>query len=117
MVGKMFLAALAACGCVCAATAQEVNDGVNLGMMHWIRDTACASGDTIMFLPVSNDVPTLERTYAMVPTGHADAFTAHVVTPKERAWLTANGCRTKDLKPQYVAELTSGAPDSGGFDF
>ena len=111
MVGKVLLAALAASACVCAASADETKEEMNLAMMHWIRDTVCASGETILFIPVSNDVPTLERTYAMVPEGHLDTISAHVVTPQERAWLSTHGCKTPDTRQQVVADLRSGGLD------
>ena len=114
MVGKAFLAALAACVCVGSASADKANEDLDLGMLHWIRDTVCAPGETILFIPVSNDVPTLELTYAMVPADQLDTFTAHVVTREQRAWLSTHGCKAPQARTQQVAARTR---PSGGFDF
>jgi hypothetical protein len=120
MVGRTCLAALAACACVCAASAQEATQKagqtLDLGMLHWIRDTVCTSDEQILFIPVSNDVPTRELTYAVVPAGHLDTITAHIVTREQRIWLTGNGCSTDPVAPRQVtAQLTSG--ESGQSEF
>lgn len=112
MVGKAILAALAACAGVCAASAEETGDGLDLGMLHWIRDTVCTTGEPVLFIPVSDDVPTLDRTYAVVQANHLDTDTAHVVTPRERAWLSTNGCTTP--QPRRTAAIVR---RSGGLDF
>ena len=117
MVGKAILAALTACGCVCAASADETGKDLDLGLLHWIRDTVCTPGEAVLFIPVSNDVPTLDRTYAVVPKDDLNTITAHIVTPEQRAWLTSHGCSAQAPQPQYVAELTSGEPESGRLDF
>ena len=116
MVGKAILAALAASTFVCAASADEAGEGMNLGLLHWIRDTVCSPGEQILFIPVSNDVPTLDMTYAVVPADHLDTISAHVVTREQRKWLAANGCFTPQ-EPQIVATLTAGTPASGDLDF
>jgi len=120
MVGRTYLAALAACAFVCTASAQEAGQmtgkGLDLGMLHWIRDTVCTSGEEILFIPVSNDVPTRERTYAVVPAAHLDTITAHIVTKKQRTWLTRNGCSTDPVAPRQVtAQLTSDVPGQSEF--
>ena len=117
MVGKAILAALAASTLVCTASADDSGEGLNLGLMHWIRDTVCAPGETILFIPVSNDVPTLDMTYAVVPAEHLDTISAHVVTREQRLWLSSNGCRAAQERPQVMANLTSGEPESGDLDF
>ncbi len=116
MVGRTHLAALAACAFVCTASAQEISKTLDLGMLHWIRDTVCTPGEEILFIPVSNDVPTRQRTYAVVPAAHLDTITAHIVTKKQRTWLTRNGCSTDPVAPQRVtAQLTSDAPGQSEF--
>ena len=115
MVGKAFLAALAACGCVCSAAADDKDKGLDLGLLHWIRDTVCTPDETILFIPVSNDVPTLDMTYAVVPEDRVDTVTAHVVTAEQRAWLSTHGCKAPP-PPRWQAAAATVTP-SGRLDF
>lgn len=114
MVGKAILAALAACACAGDVWADESADGLDPGRLFWIRDTVCTPEATILFIPVSNDVPTIELTYAVVPEGHLDTISAHIVTREQRAWLSLHGCRTpQPARRTAVSQVRA----SGSLDF
>ena len=114
MVGKAFGAALAACACAGGVWADESDEALDLGRLHWIRDTVCVPGETILFIPVSNDVPALELTYAMVPAGRIDTISAHIVTREQRSWLSLHGCRAaQPARPAVVSQIRP----SGRLDF
>lgn len=90
------LAAIAATGVLVtgSAAADNARASLDLGMLHWIRDTVCRPGGEIVFVPVSNDVRTGRRqqAWAVIRMDNPDPDTAHVVTGGEKAWLKANGC-------------------------
>ncbi|WP_273187759.1 hypothetical protein [Hyphomonas adhaerens] len=121
MVIRMIMAALAAGGCVCAATAQEAGSrpdlGPDLGKLYEIRDTVCATGGEVLFLPVSNDMPARETTYAILPADNLDVISAHVVTPQQRAWLIRHGCHSPAARQQVLMDVSTVTPDSGGLDY
>ncbi len=125
MVIRMIMAALAAGGCVCAASAKETSASfdtrfearADLGMLYQIRDTVCATGDEVLFLPVSHDVPTSEMSYAIVPADNLNVISAHVVTPDQRVWLIRHGCHSPAARQQASMNVSTVTPDSGGFDY
>lgn len=114
MVGKAILAALAACACAGSVQADDSAESLNLGQLSLIRDTVCAPGEAILFIPVSNDVPAAELTYAVVPAAHLDTISAHVVTREQRTWLSLHGCRTpQTARRTAVSQVRA----SGNLDF
>ena len=114
MVGKAFLAALAACACTCGVQADDSADGLDLGRLALIRDTVCAPDEAILFIPVSNDVPVAELTYAVVPAAHLDTISVHIVTREQRTWLSLHGCRTaQPVRRTNVSQVRA----SGNLDF
>lgn len=113
MVGKAIRAAAAVCVCIGSVYADEVREGSDLGLLYWIRDTVCMPGEPVVFIPVSDDVPALDETYAVVPAGHLDSDTAHVVTGNQRAWLSRHGCSASAAQQRQVEMQLA----SGRFDF
>ncbi|MEZ5999829.1 hypothetical protein [Hyphomonas sp.] len=121
MVIRVIMAALAAGGSVGAASAEDIRAGYetkpDVGLLYGIRNTACASGSDILFLPVSHDVPANETSYALVPADNLNVFSAHVVTPDQRIWLIRHGCRSPAARQQALMNVSTVTPDSGGFDY
>ena len=117
MVSKAILAALAACGCVCAASAEDTDKQLDLGLLNQIRDTMCLPGDRVIFLPISYDVPVHDMTYALIPADNPDVISAHLVTPDQRKWLIRHGCRSPANQQLALIDVSSVTPDSGGLDF
>ena len=60
MVRELMIAAAAGAMFMGSASAEPASDEMNLGMMHWIRDTVCTPDREIVFVPVSHDIPTLQ---------------------------------------------------------
>ncbi len=117
MVIRMIIAALAAGGCLCAAAAQETGPRPDLGQLYEIRDTVCATGEEILFLPVSHDMPARETSYAILPADNLNVISAHVVTPDQRAWLIRHGCHSPAARQQALLNVSTVTPDSGGLDY
>nr|WP_321360276.1 hypothetical protein [uncultured Hyphomonas sp.] len=117
MVIRMVMAALAAGGGVCAASAQEAGSRPELGKLYEIRDTVCATGGEVLFLPVSNDLPAQETTYAILPAENPNVISAHVVTAPQRAWLIRHGCDSPAARQQVLMDVSTVTPDSGGLDY
>jgi hypothetical protein len=121
MVIRMIMAALAATGYVCAASAEDASmrydARADLGMLYEIRDTVCASGDEVLFLAVSHDVPASETRYAIVPAANLDVISAHVVTPDQRIWLIRHGCNSPASHQQASMNVSTVTPGSGGLDY
>lgn len=117
MVSKAILAALAACGCVCAASAEVTGEHLDLGLLSQIRETMCLPGDRVIFLPVSYDVPVHEMTYALIPADNPEVISAHVVTPDQRKWLIRHGCKSPASEQLALTNVSTVTPDSGGLDF
>ena len=104
MVRKtLTLAAIAAIitGGFTTAMAQE---RVDPGMLHWIRDTVCKPGSDIVFVPVSNDVKTRHRTWAVIDMSNPDPDTAHIVDAAAKSWLVNHGCDEPPAAEIHVAE-------------
>ena len=101
MARRTLIAALAATFIALTAGAEGRSSSMNLGLLHWIRDTTCTSGREIVFIPVSHDVKTRKKTYAVVPADNLQASSAHVVTKAQARWLASHGCRTADA-PQII---------------
>jgi len=112
MVRQLMIAAATGAMIACSAIAETPSDKVNLGMMHWIRDTVCTSGQEIVFVPVSHDVPTLKSEWAVIAMDNPDPDSAHIVSLTEKNWLKANGC---DEDPSPEIHMASRDADSGGF--
>lgn len=74
------------------AVPQQTDDGLNLGMLHWIRNTVCTGAQEIVFVPVSHDVRVKTDSYAMIDLADPDPDSAHIVNAMERHWLRTNGC-------------------------
>lgn len=108
MAIRMLIAAAAATCMTLAAGAEGRGNSLNLGLLHWIRDTDCASGRAVVFIPVSHDVKTRAKTYAVVPANNPDVSSAHVVTLKQAKWLAANGCRVASAPRVIEASIRSG---------
>ena len=105
MVQKLMTAAAIGAMIAGSAIAETPSDKVNLGMMHWIRDTVCTQDREIVFVPVSHDVPTLSGEWAVIAMDNPDPDSAHIVTLTEKNWLKANGC-DEDPSPQmHMASL------------
>ena len=60
MVRELMIAAAVGAMFMGSASAEPASDEMNLGMMHWIRDTVCTPDREIVFVPVSHDIPTLQ---------------------------------------------------------
>ncbi|MEN8878502.1 MAG: hypothetical protein ABF338_14845, partial [Hyphomonas sp.] len=83
MVQKLMTAAAIGAMIAGSAIAETPSDKVNLGMMHWIRDTVCTQDREIVFVPVSHDVPTLSGEWAVIAMDNPDPDSAHIVTLTE----------------------------------
>ena len=112
MVKYFMLAAATGAIMAGAAVAEPATDKLNLGMMHWIRDTVCTPDREIVFVPVSHDVPTLQGEWAVIAMDDPDPDSAHIVTLNEKNWLKANGC---DEDPSSHIHMASREAGSGGF--
>ncbi|MDF1806632.1 hypothetical protein [Hyphomonas sp.] len=110
MVQKFMTAAAIGAMITGSAIAETPSDKVNLGMMHWIRDTVCTQDREIVFVPVSHDVPTLSGEWAVIAMDNPDPDSAHIVTLTEKNWLKANGC---DEDPSPQMHMASREPESG----
>ena len=117
MVIRMIMAALAAGGCVCAAAADETGMRFDQGELQEIRDAVCLSSEQILFIPVSNDVPAPDMTYALVPADNLDVISAHVVTEDQRIWLVHHGCDSPASRQQAAMNVSTVTPASGGLDY
>ena len=117
MVIRMIMAALAAGGCVCAASAEDTSPRPDLGELYEIRDSVCTTGSEVLFLSVSYDVPVAETTYALVPADNLDVISAHLVTPDQRVWLIRHGCQSPAARQQASMNVSTVTPDSGGLDY
>ncbi|MEZ5945992.1 MAG: hypothetical protein R3C04_03920 [Hyphomonas sp.] len=112
MARKILFAATAAMMFVSGAGAEGWGEkSLNLGLLHWIRDTVCTSGQEVLFVPVSHDVKTWTETYAVVSADDLEASSAHVVTGKQARWLAANGCRVASGPRILQAAIASGGLD------
>ena len=109
MVQKLMTAAAIGAMIAGSAIAETPSDKVNLGMMHWIRDTVCTQDREIVFVPVSHDVPTLSGEWAVIAMDNPDPDSAHIVTLTEKNWLKANGC---DEDPSPQMHMASREPKS-----
>lgn len=117
MAIRMIMAALAAGGCVCAASAEDTGPRADQWQLQEIRDTVCAASDQVLFIPVSNDLPSRETTYALVPADDLDVISAHVVTPDQRKWLIRHGCNSPASRQQAAMNVSTVTPASGGLDY
>ncbi len=112
MVDKKMIAALVGLALAGSASAEGAGDGLNLGYLSWIRDTVCQADREIVFIPVSNDVPAVSMTFAVVPLDRLDASSAHVVTVNERRWLATHGCNAPAEPGLTYADTPSGGLDN-----
>jgi len=110
MVQKLMTAAAICAMIAGSAIAETPSDKVNLGMMHWIRDTVCTQDREIVFVPVSHDVPTLSGEWAVIAMDNPEPDSAPIVTLTEKNWLKANGC---DEDPSPQMHMASREPKSG----
>jgi hypothetical protein len=117
MVIRMIMAALAAGGCVCAAAADDTGLRSDQWELQEIRDTVCLSSEQVLFIPVSNDVPAHEMTYALVPADNLDVISAHVVTEDQRTWLVHHGCESPASRQRIAMNVSTVTAASGGLDF
>ncbi|MAN46430.1 MAG: hypothetical protein GYB49_17625 [Alphaproteobacteria bacterium] len=113
MVRNMMIAAAIGAMTAGSAAAEGPKAGEQEGMLHWIRDTVCTSGREIVFVPVSTDVKTRHKTWAVIAMDDPDPDSAHIVTTQEKSWLKANGCDA-DRAPQV--HMASHEEESGGLD-
>ncbi len=113
MMKSLLIAATASGMLAGSAIAEPASESVNLGMMHWIRDTVCTPDREIVFVPVSHDIPTLMGEWAVIAMDDPDPNSAHIVSLNEKNWLKMNGC---DEDPSSQLHLASSDPDSGGLD-
>jgi len=117
MVIRMIMAALAAGAAAAEDTSASFDARADLGTLYEIRDTVCATGDDVLFMPVSHDVPTPETSYALVPANNLDVISAHVVTPDQRVWLIRHGCKSPATYQQATLNASTVTPVSGGLDY
>jgi hypothetical protein len=110
MVKKLMTAAAVGAMITGSAIAETPADKVNLGMMHWIRDTVCTPDREIVFVPISHDIPTLNGEWAVIAMDNPDPDSAHIVTLTEKNWLKANGC---DEDPAPQMHMANRDPRSG----
>ena len=104
MVRKIVIAAVIGACITGSAQADSARDGLNYGMMHWIRDTVCTADREIVFVPVSNDVKSRHATWAVIAMDNPDPDSAHIVTMDEKSWLKANGCDELPSQKVQIAE-------------
>ncbi|HBF91143.1 MAG TPA: hypothetical protein DDX09_08240 [Hyphomonas atlantica] len=109
MVRELMIAAAAGAMFMGSASAEPASDEMNLGMMHWIRDTVCTPDREIVFVPVSHDIPTLQGEWAVIAMDNPDPNSAHIVSLNEKNWLKANGC---DEDPADTLQMASRKTES-----